>query len=299
MWSPVRMRTRSTSLAASLLLLAACSKKTEPGPGARQGAAPPVAAASFSMRDLAAATALDARLARFSLVASDVEAALRTPAATRVKAATADAARKLLPELQAAYGEAERARAGIAHAGDRAVADAAVAAAKAYSGKLAASDGADAAALAPERLSARDAFGAAVAQYRAARSRWRLDAPEPRGVEREFAEARREMERAESALGSRTRVAPREAGHELDPSSAQVTGVTAAARATSTAERLPSPLREPAARYAAAEAEALDAVARIGDAAEADRPAIARRYHAAKADALLALADYFAALSAR
>ncbi len=65
------------------------------------------------------------------------------------------------------------------------------------------------------------------------------------------------------------------------------------------AERLPEPLRAPALRWAAAEERALEAVSALVGAPEAERPAIARRYHAAKADALAALADYFAALAAR
>ena len=298
------MRTSRISLAAALVALGACSKKTEPAP---QPASQPAAvqqAAPFTMRDLAAATALDARLARFSLLASDVQAALpaqvTTPATGQAGRADADRerARRLLPEVQAAFAEVDRAVAGIAHPGDRVQAAAPLAAAKEFAGKLAAAVTGDAGA-APELFSARDAFGAAISQYRASRSRWRLDAPEPQGAEREFAEARREMERAESAFGSRTRVAPREEGHELDPAAARMTGAMAAQRARSAAERLTGPLRDPAVRYAAAQEKALEAVTGLAQAEEAGRAAIARRYHAAKADALAALADYFAALSAR
>ena len=52
-------------------------------------------------------------------------------------------------------------------------------------------------------------------------------------------------------------------------------------------------------RYAVAEAQALEAVTSLGQAPEAERAAISRSYHAAKADALAALADYFAALATR
>jgi hypothetical protein len=257
------------------------------------------------MRDLAAATAVAARLARFSLVASDVQAALpaQVPPPAKGQGQRPDAgrerARRLLPELDTAYAEVERAVAGIAHPGDRSRATPALAAAKTLSGKLAAAATGDAAAVLPELFSARDALAAAIAQYRASRAGWRLDAPEPRGVERDFAEARREMERVESAFGSRTRVAPREEGHEFDPAAARMTGVMAAQRARAAAEQLAAPLRDPAVRYAAAEEQALDAVTGLATAEEGERAAIARRYHAAKADALAALADYFAALSAR
>ncbi len=301
------MRSAVGPIVLATLALAACSRKTEPAP---QPASPPASAAAapgapFSMRDLAAATALDARLARFSLAAADVQAALAaqvaTPARSQAGKADAgrDAARKLLPEVEAAYAEVETAVAGIGHPGDRLQATAALAAAKAFAGKLAAAATGDGAAALAELLSARDAFAAAISDYRGARARWRLDAPGPQGVERDFADARREMERVESAFGSRTRVAPREEGHEFDPAAARMTGVMAAQRARSAAERLPAPLRDPAVRYAAAEEKALDAVTSLAGAPDAERAAISRRYHAAKADALAALADYFAALASR
>jgi hypothetical protein len=201
--------------------------------------------------------------------------------------------------VDAAYAEVDRAVAGISHGGDRLQAMPALAAAKAFSGKLTAAATGEAAGALPELLSARDALGAAIAQYRASRSRWRLDAPEPAGVERDFAEARREMERVESAFGSRTRVAPREEGHEFDPGAARMTGLMAAQRARAAAEQLPAPLHDPAVRHAEAQERALEAVTGLAQAQEAERPAIARRYHAAKADALAALADYFAALASR
>jgi hypothetical protein len=89
------MRLVRRSVLAAVLAIAAC-KRSEPAPkSGRTAPASPVPGAPFSIRDLAFATALDARLARFSLVAFDVEAALRAPAATRMRAATADAAMKV------------------------------------------------------------------------------------------------------------------------------------------------------------------------------------------------------------
>lgn len=303
MWFFPRMRTSRTLHVAALLALAACSKAPEPA--APAGAAGAQAPAPFSMRDLAAATAVDARLARFSLAAADAQAALAgavVPAAatggTRDAGAGRERARTLLAEVEAARAEVERAVAAVAHPADRLQATPAVAAARALSGKLAAAVTGDPAAAAPELFSARDALAAAITQYRASRAAWRLDAPEPQGAERDFAEARREMERAETAFGSRTSVAPREEGHELD-AGARMTGLMAAERAKAAAGRLDASLREPAARYAAAQARALEAVTGLAGAPEAERAAVSRRYHAAKADALAALADYFAALAAR
>lgn len=295
---------RTLRALAALLVLAACSKKPEPAPQPPPPSPGPPAGAPFSMRDLAAATALDARLAGLSLVAADVQAELAgqvaPPAKGEARKAEAgrERARGLLPRLEAALAEVERAGAGVVHPGDRPGATAAVEAARTFASRLVAAAGGEAGA-APELLAARDALGAAIGQYRAARARWRLDAPEPQGAERDFAEARREMERVETAFGSRTRVAPREEGHEFDPAAERMTGLMAAERAKALAGQLPEPLRGPAARYAAAEAEALEAVTGLGQAPEAERAAVARRYHAAKAEALAALADYFAALAAR
>jgi hypothetical protein len=205
----------------------------------------------------------------------------------------------LLTRVDGALAEVDQALAGISHPADRQQAAPARDAAKTYAGKLAAAVSGDPASLAPELLSARDAFAAAIARYRASRARWRLDAPEPRGLERDFADARRQAEQVESAFGSRTQVAPREEGHAFDPAAARMTGVMAARRAREIAEQLSDRLRGPAVAYALAEERALEAVTGLAQAPEAERPAFARRYHAAKAEALAALADYYAALPAR
>jgi len=288
-------------LAAAVLVfaLAACSKKPEPS---QQPPPRPQARASvFTLKDLAAASAVDARLARLSLVAGDLHQALAPePGAKPAAVAKGRAkAKALLPALEAARAEAESALAAVAHPIDRSVAQAAVAAARAYSERLGAAVASTEPASQADLFAARDAFGGAISGYRASRVAWRLDAPEPKGAERDFAEARREMERVESDFGARTRVAPRESGHEFDPAAARMTGQMAAGRAKAAAEQLAPPLREAAVRYAEAEAKALDAFTGLFQAPVAERPAISRAYHAAKADALAALADYFAALAAR
>lgn len=284
---------RAAVLAA--LVLAGCSRKPEPA----AQPAPAPGPGAFTLRDLAAATALDARLARLTLAAGDVQAALPAEPAAGKAGAARERARALLPEVDAALAEVSSALGAIGHPVDRAQAAPVVDAAKAFAGKLAAAVSGDAPGARAELFAARDALGAAISAYRASRGAWRLGAPEPQGAEREFAEARREMERTEMAFGSRTRVAPRESGHEFDPAAARMTGQMATRRAKAAAESLAPPLRDPAVRYAEAQAQALDAVMGLAEAAEAERAAVSRRYHAAKAEALAALADYFAALSTR
>ena len=126
----------------------------------------------------------------------------------------------LLPALDSARAETEQAVQAVANAADRAPALRLGTAAKDYADRLAASASAAQAASAAELALAREQLGAALSSYRASRATWRFDAPEPQGAERDFAEARRDMERAESAFMSRTRVAPRESGHEFDAAAA-------------------------------------------------------------------------------
>jgi hypothetical protein len=293
-------------LAAALAVSASACKKKEakpapatPAPAAAQPAATP----RFGLKDLAAATAADARFARLSLAGSELQAALPAEGAAKPASAKADAeargrARALLPAVESALAETRAAVEAIAHPFDRARADAALSTAQGYAAALAAAvegkpgSGAD-------LLGARELFGRAIVAYRTVRASWRVDAPEPTGAEKEFAEARREAERIETAFGSRTRVAPREEGHEFDPSTARMTGQMAARRAKEAAARLQPPLQEPAVRQAAAQERALEAMLALQTAPDAERPAIARRYHAAKAESLAALADYVAALAAR
>lgn len=297
------MSRAALALLAASLALAACSKKKEPAPTAAPAPAAAPTGPRFTLKDLAASTALDARLARLSLAGSAAQAALPAeagakPVAAKEQSAARARAKALLPEVDAALAEVRAAAAAIVHPFDRPRADAAVWAAEAYAGKLAAAvDGAPGAEA--ELLAARDLFGRAIVGYRTGRSKWRLDAPEPTGVEREFAEGRREVERIETAFGSRTRVAPREEGHEFDPAAARMTGQMAAQRTKAAAARLAPPLHDPAVRHAEAQERALLAVMALNDAPEVERPAIAQRYHEAKAEALAALADYLGALAAR
>jgi hypothetical protein len=279
------------ALLATVALAAVSCREKAPAPQA-QPAAPK--GYSFTVRDLALATAVDARCARLSLAGAEVEAALaaRDP---KERAAAAP----LLPALDAARAEVDQAVAAVTNGLDRPLAAKVGAAAKEYADRLAAAARAPAAPLTPELAGARASFGGAVNGYRQSRVAWRFDAPEPKGAEKEFAEARRDMERAESGFMARTQVAPRDAGHELDATGTRMSGQMGVQRAKAAATQLPPALAPHATRYADAQEKVLEAVFAIQGASEADRPRLARGYHAAKADALAALADYFGALAAR
>lgn len=284
----------AVAVAALALALVACKEKTrvEPPPPAR--AVPAATSYSFTLRDLALATAVDARVARLSLDGAEVEAALLSgDPRERAKAAG------LLPALDAARADADAAVARLANPLDRPLAERVRAAAGEYAGRLAAAARAPGAPLSPDLAAARASFGDAVVAYRESRAAWRFDAPPPEGAEREFVEARRDLERAESAFMARTRVAPREEGHELDGAGTRMAGQMAVQRGKAAAAQLAPALQPHALRYVEAQEKVLAAVNGLQTAPEADKPRLARAYHAAKADALAALADYFAALAAR
>jgi hypothetical protein len=285
----MRLARTAALLATVALAFVSCREKKAPPAPAQP---PPPKAYSFNLRDLALATAVDAKLAKLSLAGSEIEAALAQPK-DRAKA------RDLLPALDAARGEAEQAVQAVTNPLDRPAADRVAAAAKEYAARLAAAASTPAAPLTPELAAARASLGEALSAYRQSRVAWRFDAPEPQGAEREFAEARRDMEKAETGFMARTRVAPREEGHEFDPNAVRMSGQMGVQRAKAAASALPPALQPHAARYVTAQEKVLDAVNAIQGAPEVERPRLARGYHAAKADALAALADYFAAVAAR
>jgi hypothetical protein len=282
-------------IATATLAFAACREKSSPPPaqpGAPGAAAPKPFA--FTLRDLALATAVDAKTARLSLAGSEIEAALlgKDP---KEKARAAG----LVPAVEAARADADGAIAQVVHPLDQPAAAKVQAAAKEYAARIVAAAKAPDAPLTPELAAARASFGEALAGYRESRAAWRFDAPPPQGAERELAEARRDMERAETGFMSRTRTAPRESGHEFDATGTRMAGQMGVQRAKAAAAQLSPALRPHALRYADAQEKVLAAVNELQAAPEADRPRLARAYHAAKADALAALADYFAAVAAR
>jgi hypothetical protein len=283
------LRAAVVALAAAV----ACKEAAPPSPP-RAPAPRPAAAPALTLRDLALATALDARLARLALAAADLEAAL-----ARGGAEARDRRTALAAELEVAEGEVRQAAAAVAHPADRPPAASVAARADAYADRLLSAAREGSVPAAAQAAAAREELGRAIAGYRQARVAWRIDAPEPQGAERELAEARRDMERAEAAAVARAPVAPRGEGHELDPAAVRMTGRMAVERAKAAAARLAPATREAAARYASAQEKVLAAVAALSAAPDAEKAAAARAYQAAKAEALAALADYFAALAAR
>ncbi len=275
-----------------LALAAACEQKPQPPP--RAPARPPPAPA-FTVRDLALATALDARLVGLSLAAEDVVAIERH---AKRGAARDERARRRLPALAVAKAEVQDAAAAVSNPADRAIASRVAALAGRYADGLAAAV-ASAVPAPVEILRLQGELGGAIELYRRSRAAWLLEEPEPAGPEREFADARRELERAESRLPpARERAARR--GADEDPSAARTSGRRAAGRAKAAADALPPTLRGPAVRYAAAQERALAGVNELAAAHDdAESARAGRAYLAAKAEALGALADYFAALAAR
>jgi hypothetical protein len=271
------MRPLAPALLAAVAALAACKERTEPPPSS--GAPASHRLTPFTLRDLALATAVDARAARLSLAGADVEAALAATGARE-----RGRAKELLTALGVARAELEQAIGAVANPADRTLAAALGARAAAYAQELAAAaTGAPAGAAGAARI----LLGDAISAYRQARAAWRVDAPAPEGPERELAEARRELERAESAFAAQGRLAARD-------------GATVAAeRARRAAQRLPPATRDAAVRWVAAQEQVLAAAAALVGAPDRDRARAARAYHLAKAEALAALADHFAALSAR
>ncbi len=284
------MRHAGPILALALASAVACKDEPRSPPRSQQSAAQ--GARRLTVRDLALATAVDAKAARLSVIGTDIEAAVLAVAAKdRARA------KELLPALDVARAELEQAVQAIANPADRLLAENLVALAKRYALEL--SGAAGAGAPGGGIVAARSELGDAIGRYRQSRGAWTLDGGAPDGAERELAESRREMEQAETALMSRTRVAPRERGHEFEPAAVRMTGRMAVLRAKAAAERLPPAMRDAGSRYAAAQERVLETVAVLSQAGEKDAARAARAYHGAKADALAALADYLAAVAAR
>jgi len=234
-------------LAALLVLLAACRREAPP---ATADGGPPPQAGAFTQADLAAAAALDARLARLAFIAAELETALAFERADKLRILAA----RMSPPLEAAAAEAERALDGISDPRDRERAVPLVEAARRWPGLLSA---AVAERLAPEGRPPGPALGALAATdeevarrldaYRRFRSTWRLAAGPPEGEGALlFLDARRSLEAAEARLGQAL-PGPGAPGGPLDPATAR-TGMAAAVERAREASGRVDPERRAAAR---------------------------------------------------
>ncbi len=295
---------RLAPLAAALTIaLPACRKERAP---ARPDAGP-ARASGFTMADLVAATALDARVARLTLLASEYKTALTFDRGTRLLAHTDE----LAPKLDQASAEAGRALEAIAHPGDRALAAPVVAAAQRWPALLRAArdellgppnvDRARAA----EALAAADAEVArALSAYRRFRASWRIaDAPGEDAAVMAFLLSRRTLESAETELGSALPEGPGTSADGGRPDFAfarrRVDGALREARAA--AGRVDAARRPSAVAWVDAQGKALDAMLSMGAGAAApeEYARLGLVYQGAKVESREAAAAYTRATAAR
>jgi hypothetical protein len=270
---------RSTTLVlAALLAAAGCRKQTEP-------AAAPPAPAPFRLADVAAAAALDARLASLTYQASrHLELVARGEVAR---------ARESAPALEAAVQAAAAAAGAVSHPLDRPGAEAALEAARKFTAALVAfgqASAADPRASPAALVQARDDLGRAVNAYRQLRSAWRVDQSLEVGAAQDFAEAKRDLERAEMQALEVSLVAPRSEGHKLDTGAARLAAQAAAGRARDAAARLEPELRDAAGRWVEAQDRSVQALMALTAGSPPEQPRLSLAYQAARADALGALA---------
>jgi len=275
---------RRTALLLAVASLAAPACKREEPPAASPAPAGPRA---FAAKDLAAAAALDARLATLTLESSRYLDQLG-----RVGPA---AARQLTPAIEAAVVASAAAAEQVSHPADRPAADAAVAAARRLAQTLAAfgaTVAADPKASPAALLTARDELGRAVNTYRQLRSGWRMDQPMEVGAAQDFAAAKADLEKAEMGALQVVNVAPRDEGHKMEYTSVRLTTQAAAGRARDAAVRLDPAVRDTASRWVDAQERSVQALVALSSAAPAEQPQASLAYQAARAEALAALAEY-------
>jgi len=245
------------------------------------------------MADYAAALALDARVARLSLLASEYRAALASSNGAALRRRTAE----LDARLEAAASLAEQGLEAVTDPRDRVLAAPLVAAARRWPALL---RQARAERLAPARRSdaAARALGAAEAEvaraldaYRRSRNGWVLvgGLPEDPGPAA-FLSSRRVLEQAEARLGRRLPAGPGGDGPDLRGARQAIESNLERAR---TAAEEVEPARRPVARaWAEAQGRALRALLDLASAGEPDRLRLSLAYQAAKVEALEAGAEW-------
>jgi hypothetical protein len=283
-----------------LALLAAC--RTEAPPALPDAGPPPPGA--FTPADVAAAETLDARLARLSLLAAEMETAV---AFARGDALRARAAR-LAPLLEAAAAGADRALDGIRDPRDRDLAVPLVAAARRWPALLsgAVAERLSSASLPPgPALRAVSATDEEVARhldaYRRSRSTWLLTGPaEGEGVLL-FLEARRALEAAEARLGEALPGPGARGRGQVDPERARGEAAAAVGRAREAAGRVEPWRREAARSFVDAQERAIELLTGLAAAPPDPRERASRAlgYQAAKVEALEAAAEWSRLTAAR
>ena len=222
-WFPggVRIPRIAVALVAAVAALAAC-KRT-----------PPLPPGTFTMSDLAAATAFDARVARLSLLATQYKAEMTLQDGPRLRAKTEE----LRPRLDAAAREVHAALDGIRSPDDRGRAGRVAEVATRWPALLAATR--DELLGPAQRRSAADALAAADEQlaqallsYREYRAGWRIaDAPEEAPAVVQFLSARHDLEALESRVGARLPTGPSSpAPVALDPLRSELAALVGSAR---------------------------------------------------------------------
>lgn len=245
------------------------------------------------MADYAAALALDAGVARLSLLASEYRAALATTRGPALRRRTAE----LDVALDAAAAHAGEALRAVADPRDRVLAAPLVAAAQRWPALLREAR-AERLAPAPSGDRAVRSLGAAEADvaraldaYRRSRNGWILadGGPEEPGAAG-FLSSRRGLEQTEARLGARLPGGPKGAGPDLRGARHGIEVNLQRARAA--AEEVEPGRRACARAWVEAQGRALGALLDLAAAGEPDRLRLSLAYQAAKVEALEAGAEW-------
>jgi hypothetical protein len=282
-WFPSRVCTRIAAFAIALAFASACKK---PAPALPPG--------TFTMADLAAASAFDAKMARLSLLSTQYKSDLTLSDGPALRSRT----EALAPRLEQAAQELSAALEAIRNPEDRSRAARVAKPAARWPALLAATrdellgpgrrrEAADALAAADEQTAQ------ALVAYRSFRTGWRIaDAPEEAPQVVEFLRGRRELEALESRVGARLPAGPATAV-PLDPAPIGAELEAAAKRARAGLAALDEPRRAQAAAWIDAQETAIRALlALAAETAEERRAKASLEYQAQKVAALEATAEY-------
>ena len=284
-------------LALALALLAPLACRERPAPTAGD-AGPP---AAFTLADLAAAAAVDARLSRLSALAARYQVEIAAAPPDRLAERTG----RLDSLLDAAAAEAAAALDQVRDPRDRALAAPLVAAAGRWPSLLRRSRAERLAGAPGPATAGLSALGEEVAlgleAYRRARSGWVLSAPPEDETAVAFAQARNELERTEARLGAALPAGPEVAAPRLDAARARAAIEVAVRRGRAAAAVIAGDRRAAAQRWVDAQARTLEALLALAGSPPDPRERTARSlgYQDAKVEALGALAEYARLAAAR